>query len=237
MHIHFIKQVQEVTPGAYLTWAQKKQARITCTRLWLYETLPESTPDMLIVLGGPQNPSSSKAEYPFYYAPAQEAYIRRCVNEGKLVVGSCLGAQLLGEAMGAPFEHSPNREIGPTPLHLTAEGKSDPHLKGFPETFLSAEWHNDMPGLTPDCSILAESEGCPQQIIRYAPNAYGLQCHMEFTKDIVEGAVNWDKATLDESQGMPYVKSRDEILSFDYFGMNALLHLFLDAFAASELFR
>lgn len=60
---------------------------------------------------------------------------------------------------------------------------------------------------------------------------------MEFTKDIVEGAVDWDKATLDESQGMPYVKSRDEILSFDYSGMNALLHLFLDAFAASELFR
>jgi len=35
-------------------------------------------------------------------------------------------------------------------------------------------WHNDMPGLTAECMVLATSEKCPRQIVEYGPVVYGV---------------------------------------------------------------
>ncbi len=50
---------------------------------------------------------------------------------------------------------------------LTDTGENDPFLKSFPSVFDAGEWHNDMPGLKEGAEILAESDGCPRQIVRY----------------------------------------------------------------------
>ncbi|MEA7543776.1 hypothetical protein ONO12_25665, partial [Salmonella enterica subsp. enterica serovar Montevideo] len=42
-------------------------------------------------------------------------------------------------------------------------------------------------GLTDQATVLAESEGCPRQIVQYGNFVYGFQCHMEFTVEAVEG--------------------------------------------------
>ncbi len=50
---------------------------------------------------------------------------KKCIEANKAIIGVCLGAQLIGEALGAPYEHSPEKEIGSFPITLTEEGKNE----------------------------------------------------------------------------------------------------------------
>lgn len=204
------------------------------TRCWKYEKVPENVEaDLLVVLGGWQCPQTTLEECDYFDGKAQKRLIRRYADEGRMVLGVCLGAQLLGEALDAPYLHSPEREIGPVPVQLTEAGRKDPLFKDFPDTFLAGEWHNDMPGLTADSVILAQSEGCPRQIVRYGKGVYGFQTHMEFTHDIMEKGIRdagEDILNVRRAQSR-FVQSVEELLAFDYSEMNALLSRFLDALA------
>ena len=42
-----------------------------------------------------------------------------------------------------------------------------------------------MSGLLPSFKVLAESQGCPRQIVKFMNMVYGFQCHLEFTKQSV----------------------------------------------------
>ena len=146
------------------------------------------------------------------------------------MIGVCLGAQLVGEALGAAYSHSPEREIGPVKAALTKAGRADPFFASFPDVFLAGEWHNDMPGLTEDSVIIAESEGCPRQIVRYGKYVYGFQTHMEFTHEIMEKGIEDAGEGLEKSRRPEerFVQTIEELLAFDYAEMNALLSGFLD---------
>lgn len=215
-------------PGEYLAWAERNRYETSITKCWEYEQIPESvSADMLVVLGGFQCPATTKAECDYFDAEAEKALIRQYVKGGKIVIGVCLGAQLLGEALGAAYSHSPEREIGPVEARLTAAGRADPFFASFNDTFLAGEWHNDMPGLTKDSVVIAESEGCPRQIVRYDRYAYGFQTHMEFTHRIIA-------AGLEDAGGQlncngRFVQTEEQLLHFDYSEMNAMLSEFLDA--------
>ncbi|WP_083757728.1 glutamine amidotransferase-related protein [Tolumonas auensis] len=117
--------------------------------------------------------------------------IIRSISAGKAVIGVCLGAQLIGEALGAKFQHSPEKEIGYFPIILTAEGRHDPLLQHFKHTELVGHWYNDMPGLLPSSRVLAESQGCPRQIVKFMDLVYGLQCHLEFTPHSIAELVEY----------------------------------------------
>ena len=91
------------------------------------------------------------------------------------------------------------------------------------------EWHNDMPGLTEEAVILAESDGCPRQIVRYGNFLYGFQTHMEFTSGIIREGLEKSGGDLEKSGR--YIQSREELLAYDYTEMNRLLSGFLDNIA------
>ena len=228
MRIRFIQHDAWVLPGEYLAWAERNGYDAGITKCWEHERIPEDADaDMLVVLGGHQCPATTKAACGYFDAARDKALIRRYAEAGKIVVGVCLGAQLLGEALGAAYAQSPEREIGPVEARLTDAGRADPFFASFGDTFPAGEWHNDMPGLTKDSVILAESDGCPRQIVRYGKYLYGFQTHMEFTRSIVA-------AGLEDAGGHlnctgRFVQTEEQLLGFDYSGMNALLSGFLDA--------
>jgi len=236
MKIHFIQQDPWVLPGEYFSWAERNCHEISYTRCWLFESVPDTVnADMLVILGGWQCPATTKEECAYFDAAQEKRLIREYTDAGKIVIGVCLGAQLVGEALGAAYSHSPEREIGPVKAALTEAGRADPFFASFPDVFLAGEWHNDMPGLTEDSVIIAESEGCPRQIVRYGKYVYGFQTHMEFTHGIIAEGIKEAGESL--KTGGRFVQSKEQLLAFDYAEMNALLSAFLDRISMNYLCR
>ena len=228
MHIHVIQQEEYIHGGAFIAWAKNRGATITYTRCYLGENFDriDTLPDLLIVLGGPQNPKTSLKECPYFNAVQQRSFISQCILSNIAIIGSCLGAQLVGEACGAEYEKSPECEIGGFDITKTAEGEEDPLLGHIPSVFAATHWHNDMPGLTSNAVVLAQSAGCPRQIVKYRPRVYALQCHMEFTRDIVKNLIKHEGASL-KKEGT-FIQNEQELLSFDFDTMNQYLYGFLD---------
>lgn len=229
MKIHIVMHESFEAPAAIEAWANMRNHSISYTRLYNNETFPENIDfDFLVVMGGPQSPNTTKEECPYFDAEKEKDFVRKVINADKYVFGACLGAQFIGEALGACFDHSPNREIGVFPITLTEEGKNDLILGTFPKKFSVGHWHGDMPGLTPESKVLAVSEGCPRQIVRYSAKVYGFQCHFEFTKEAIEGMILNNSHELEQYKGLPYIESAEQLRSHDYEEMNKLLFKFLD---------
>ena len=229
MKIHIIIHESFESPAAIEIWALKKGHHITYTRLYEGGVFPDNTDfDFLVIMGGPQSPETTLIECPHFNAQKEIAFIKKAIEEKKVLLGVCLGAQLIGEALGAKFDHSPNREIGVFPVLLTEEGKNDPIFSSFPEKFMVGHWHGDMPGLTADSKILAISEGCPRQIICYSPKIYGFQCHFEFTPDAIKTMIENNAHELEMYKESPYIETAEQLKDHDYSEMNLLLFNFLD---------
>lgn len=233
MRVHFVVHEDFEAPGAYLTWATERGHDVTATMLYAGDALPPDATgvDLLVVMGGPQSPTTTTTECPHFDSAAEQALVRDAISQGAAVVGVCLGAQLLGQALGGECVASPQREIGLFPIRLTEAGRADPLLAGFPDELPSGHWHGDMPGLTDDAVVLATSEGCPRQVVRYAPLAYAMQCHLEFTPELVEGliAAETDLAAMGNQ---PFVMDAETLRRQDWAPSNLALYGFLDALAS-----
>lgn len=234
MNVHFIQHEAFEAPGAFLDWAKKRAYKITFSRVYEDQPLPRSIDDIdiLIVLGGPQSPDTTPEECPHFNAKTEIAFIQKCILEKKAVIGVCLGAQLIGNALGAKFEHSPEKEIGVFPIQLTEEGLKDVKLQHLSSCCYVGHWHSDMPGLTAESKVLATSEGCPRQIIAYSDWVYGFQCHLELTPDVVKLLIENDVNILLNNDRYRFIQKPQEIQNYDYTEMNDKLCLFLDKFIA-----
>jgi len=205
------------------------------SRVYAGERLPATVSDidLLVVLGGPQSPSTPKSECPHFDADAEKALISRAISANRAVVGVCLGAQLIGEALGAKHERSPEKEIGKFPITLTEEGIQHEKLTHFGKTLGVGHWHSDMPGLTAGAKVLAYSEGCPRQIIEYGPRVYGFQCHMEFTREVIALLIAASESELAGLTHHRFVQQPDALRQNDYSEMNEKLFVFLDKLVAA----
>lgn len=234
MHIHFIIHEHFEAPGAYEIWGKSRGCSLSYTRVYQGDPLPEALghTDLLIIMGGPQSPATTREECPWFDAQAEKALISRAIEAGKTVIGVCLGSQLIGEALGAAFCHSPEKEIGKFPVRLTDAGKANPLFEGFGSVLNVGHWHNDMPGLTPQAKVLAYSEGCPRQIVQYSERVYGFQCHMELTPEVVELLIEHSQNDLLRAGEFRFVETAEKLRSHDYREMNQVLFSFLDKLTA-----
>lgn len=230
MNIHFIQHEIYEAPGAYLKWAKSRNCKICFSKVFENDVLPDSADfiDILIVMGGPQSPNTFIEECSHFDANAEIRFIQKCISAGKAVVGVCLGSQLIGEALEVNFNHSPEKEIGVFPIILTEDGMKDEKINHFGDVLNVGHWHNDMPGLTKECKVLAFSEGCPIQIVSYSDLVYGFQCHMELTTEVVSFLIKSEINLLEKSKKYPFVQNPESILSYNYNEMNEKLFQFLD---------
>ena len=236
MHIHFIIHEHFEAPGAYEIWGKNRGCSMSYSRVYQGDPLPEDlqSTDLLIIMGGPQSPATTLKECPWFDAQAEMRLIGRAIEAGKTVIGVCLGSQLIGEALGAAFCHSPEKEIGKFPVRLTDAGKANPLFKDFGHELNVGHWHNDMPGLTPQAKVLAYSEGCPRQIVQYGERVYGFQCHMELTPEVVELLIEHSPNDLRRAAEFRFVETAEKLRSHDYREMNQVLFSFLDKLAAQR---
>lgn len=231
MRIQYILHADFEGPGVIEKWAKQNHCSENTCRPFAGEGLPRPFEyDLLILMGGPQSPISIN-EAP--YLEGEIALIKDTLKEGKPVLGFCLGAQLIGEALGARTERSPKKEVGVFPIELTEEGKQDPLLKGLPSKFSVIHWHNDMPGMTAEAKILAYSKGCPRQIIRYSSLVYGFQCHPEPAKQNIREMIK--ECPHDLAPGT-FVQSAADFLNHDFAAINNIMMQILNNLTSMTAF-
>ncbi len=224
MKIQYILHADFETPGAIRQWAFRNQHVEKFCRPFTGEFLPDPTAfDLLVLMGGPQSPLAIE-EAPYLSDEIQ--LIQKSFALGIPILGFCLGAQLIGEAFGAKTERSPHKEVGVFPIQLTEEARFDPLLKSLPSSFQVVHWHNDMPGLTKDAKILAFSQGCPRQIVRYKTNVYGFQCHPEPTKHDIETMMK--SCPNDLIPSGKFVQTKLQFLANDFSSINNTIIRILD---------
>jgi GMP synthase (glutamine-hydrolysing) len=216
MKILFILHAPFETPGYIEDWATQKKCELSYSSPFKGEKLPHgSSFELIISMGGPQSAVFDLNKFPYL---KDEVELLRSALKAKIpVFGFCLGAQLLGEALGEPAERSHHKEIGVFPILLTEKGMHDPLLANLPQELAVFHWHSDMLGLTKEAVVLAKSEGCPRQIVRYLPYAYGFQCHPEMT---LQGAQELIKNCFEDFTSDKYVQTPREILEHDFHALN-----------------
>jgi GMP synthase (glutamine-hydrolysing) len=132
--------------------------------------------DALIVLGGPLGVYEAH-EHPFLEREIE--LIRGCLDEGRPVLGICLGAQLLAAAGGARvYPGARGKEIGWAEVELSDAGIADPLWAGFPRRFTTFHWHGDTFDLPPGAQLQARTPDYVQAF-RLGASAYGIQFHPE----------------------------------------------------------
>ncbi|OGT60428.1 MAG: GMP synthase [Gammaproteobacteria bacterium RIFCSPHIGHO2_12_FULL_43_28] len=210
-------------PGSIKTWAEHNGHLIEEVKPYAGETLPEIIPfDMVVMMGGPQSPLTIENTP---YLNDEIEMLKIALKKNKKIIGVCLGAQLIAEALGAKTERSPNREIGSYSLTLLEDAKCDPVFSQYDSTIDVMHWHSDMPGIPKGAKLIAKSEGCPRQIFRYGDRVYGFQCHFELTKKLVDGMIRHCKHDLKNGD---FVMTEKELANVDYDEINSKMDAVLD---------
>ena len=156
---------------------------------------PESTvneADALIFMGGPM---SANDGHPYIQREIQ--YIRDASERQKMVLGVCLGAQLIAKALGARVHANTVKEIGWSPVSFTRSGQSDPLFAGLHAAEMIFHWHGETFTLPPEAELLASSAACRHQAFRLGTRIYGLQFHLEVTPTMIAEWCREDEACGD----------------------------------------
>ncbi len=225
MKIQIIQHAQFGKSGVIQKWADEKNHEVTITRSFDGEVFKEDF-DVLITLGGPQN-IMEKERYP--YLLEEIAFIGKSSHREKKILGIGLGAHLIAHAYGANSEKISQAEMGVFSVNLNELGQSDPLFHAIPSDFEAFHWHECMMGVPENAQILADSHVCPRQIVKFANNIYGLECHIEMTRENVLELMEGCGDKYSDAKG-DFVQFPEEIFASDFGTMNTRMHFFLDSF-------
>ncbi|AEH46055.1 glutamine amidotransferase class-I [Thermodesulfatator indicus DSM 15286] len=208
--LHYIQHVPFETPGVILDWAHSRSFEITHTKVFLDEPFPSALDfDFLVLMGGPM---SVHDEDQFQWLSEEKAFLRNIIGEDEeriKILGICLGAQLLAEALGAEVYPNHYKEIGWFPVELTPEAKGLRLFRDWPHSLEVFHWHGETFSLPPEAIHLARSEACENQAFLYEDRILALQFHLEVTPDLVAGLL--ENSAEDLEPGGPYVQDPDTI--------------------------
>jgi GMP synthase (glutamine-hydrolysing) len=143
-----------------------------------WATLDILSPDLLVVMGGPMG-AYETGEHPWLAAEIDA--IRTRLAADRPTLGVCLGSQLIAAALSARVYPGPVREIGFSPLALTAASAGSPlrHVEGVDVL----HWHGDTFDLPDGVDLLASTPAFPNQAFRRGSNLLALQFHAEMGED------------------------------------------------------
>ena len=226
MKIHYLQHVPFEDLGMMAPLFMAGGHKLTNTQFFKSYTLPSVNDfDCLVVMGGPMG-VDDESSYPWLYE--EKKIIEAAVKHKKIILGICLGAQLIAQVMGANVHKNKYREIGWFDIERK-KAISDTLLADvFPLQARVFHWHGDTFDIPKGAVHIAKSEACENQAFVLDNHIVGFQFHLESTPQTVKNLILNCK---DEIDGSKYVQSETRILSKknDFSHINNIMHSVLDS--------
>lgn len=217
VRIHCLQHLKNETLGNIGTWIARREYRLTKTLLYENSLFPDPGEfDLLLIMGGTMSVYQEE-EYP--WLKPEKDFVRKVIETGKPVLGSCFGAQMLAEVLGGEVTRNAYKEIGwhrvrsieRKTLSEMGSLKFPPCM--FPE-FTGFMWHGDTFAIPVGAIKLFESEACPNQGFIYNGNVLGLQFHPEADRQWVRNLIRDSGHELVPGK---YIQSEKEICGQESF--------------------
>ena len=163
-------------PGVFPEILESRKVLFEIHRLDETGEVPAGISSPLVIMGGAMSVHDGK-EFPFL--AHEKETIRRYIREGRPVLGICLGAQLIADAMGArvyPFR----KELGW--CGVIRESPND--FPGFPDRMEVFQFHGDTFDLPEGAALLWRGDEVRNQMFRLG-SAVGIQFHPEITIPLI----------------------------------------------------
>lgn len=229
MRVLCVQNVWFEGPGGIADWASARGHTFEVARPFDDAAQHPGEFDLLVVMGGPMN-IYQEQEHPFLAEEKQ--LISLAIEDGKRVLGVCLGSQLVADVLGGKVTRGKQPEIGWYPVALNAAGQASPVLGRLPDQFAALHWHGDTFAVPPGATLLASSTACENQAFEFDDGrVVGVQFHLETTRESLGVLV--ENAGTDLAQG-EWVASAEEILAPDapFAASRELLFTLLDGLAS-----
>lgn len=208
MRIHSLQHVPFEDIGSMASDFAARNYSLTCTHWYRGDTTPDlHSFDALIVMGGPMG-IYDEAIYP--WLADEKTLIKAAIDAGKIVIGICLGAQLIADVLGGKVTRNAFKEIGWLPLQILPEAGTHPialTLAKFPEVF---HWHGDTFAIPAGALHIARSDGCANQAFVVNDKVFGFQFHLETTPASAAALIAHCAEDIDGSR---YTQSTETIMA------------------------
>lgn len=209
MRVACISHVPFEGPGSIAEWASARGHQMIRVDARTGAFPPIDEVDLIVVLGGPMS-TQDVLRHP--WLKVEHEYLARAVESGTRMLGICLGAQLLAEAIGGSVRPAAEPEIGWYPVRLEPAARTSPWFAGWPETFVAGHWHGDTFDLPPGVTSAASSDLTPNQaFVAGGGHVVGLQFHLEWTPEALRALVC--SAPEDLMHPGPHIASAEQLLS------------------------
>jgi GMP synthase-like glutamine amidotransferase len=231
MRLHVIQHVPFEGAAAVADWAQERGHHLECG-IALTEQYPSPTDvDFLVIMGGPMA-ADDEAGNPWLLP--EKRFIAETIAAGKLVLGVCLGAQILAEVLGGTVRRNGYREIGWHAIGRTPTGAEEPLFSAWEDVEVVGQWHGDTFDLPLGIEPAWSSEACRNQAFVFDGRVVALQFHLEWDEQHLEALIA--KCADELAEGGPWIMPAEQIVQ-DASGVMAhgreLLFSLLDAMAAT----
>jgi len=179
MKVHWLQHLPFEGLGSMGAYFRQKGISSTSTHFYLNQQLPNiDSFDWLIIMGGAM---SANDDAEFGWLTEEKIFIKKAIDAGKVVIGVCLGAQLIAASLGAKVYRNKNKEIGWFDLTPTKDAKNTILANCFAKKINAFHWHGDTFDLPKGAVLLASSEATKNQGYIIDNRIVGFQFHLETT--------------------------------------------------------
>jgi GMP synthase-like glutamine amidotransferase len=206
MRVHVIQHVSYEGPGAITQWAAERGHEITTSLALTEEFPPAGEVDFLVVMGGPMA-VDDHAGYP--WLQAEKRYLATAIAGGRIVLGICLGAQILAEVLGGAVRRNEHREIGWFEVECTPSCDDDALFEDWVGPVTVGQWHGDTFELAVGIPQVLSSPACRNQAFVFDGRVVGLQFHLEWTPEAL--ALLLAECAEELTDAGPYVMTAEQI--------------------------